>query len=344
MDFDFSKGYTSAFYATILDPVTWDDVERLEIVSGSINRTNTDLRQSASLTLRNYPYDTDRYIRIYMVANQLGSYERVPLFTGIATSPGYTYNAGVRDVTVQCYSVLKPLQDILLRHGWYIKEGSNCLNELQDLLSYTRAPVAFSDYDPEELKKNELEDDIIAEDNESNLSMIELLLYAIDWVMWINGDGTIVLAPNQEDPNIDPASIFSPRNAVIETSFSVQHDMFDCPNCLRVTFNDYMAEAKDEDEDSPLSIQNRGREIWAVEDNVDLLKNETLAEYADKRLLELQDVSETISYDRRYLPEVNTDNKIVLAYPELSGEFIVESQNITLGHAAVVSEQIRRSM
>ena len=339
---DYSKGYTSAFYATVVDPETWTDNDRIELVSGSININDTDLRQSANLEITSYPYDTDKIIRIYMEARQNGMTERVPIFTGWASCSSYSYQSGFRSINVQCYSVLKPADDILIQHGWYVKKGNNCIYELQELLGCTRAPVVFSEEDAEKAKG--IEDDIVAEDNETNLSMVEKLLAAMKWVLWITGDGQIVLAPRQIDDSIDEVATFSPNYDVVESDFTVTRDWFECPNCLRVTYNEFTAVAKDENENSPLSIQNRGREIWAVEDNVDLVNDMTLSEYANKRLAELQQRSEIVSYNRRFSPGVNVENKIVMAYSQLNGEYIITSQNITLGHAAVVSEEIRRSI
>ena len=63
---EFSNGYTATFYAAVVDPGTWQDIDRLEIVSGSISRNENDIRQSADLTLRDYDGKLDRWIRIYM--------------------------------------------------------------------------------------------------------------------------------------------------------------------------------------------------------------------------------------------------------------------------------------
>lgn len=346
---NFSKGYKSSFYMALVDPVSWGDYGRIDILSGSINRTDSDLRQSANVTVTEYPYESDRLVRIFMDVDQNGTTDRVALFTGLASAPSYSYQDGVPNVNIQCYSVLKPLQDIILRHGWYIDKNSDCLTELQDLLNVSGAPVTLYNYDENKLKK--LEEYIVAEDNETNLSMAETLLDAMNWVMWIDGDGTIVLAPNQADLGIKSVITFSKDYDIIQPSFTVNRDWFECPNCLRVTFNEFTAVAKDENDDSPLSIKNRGREIWEVEDNVDLLDNETLAEYAQKRLVKLQERFETVSYDRpytlsnsQYTAEVNVGNKIQIAYPQLSGDFIVTSQNITLGNAAVVNEEVKRSV
>ena len=49
---DWSKGYTSTWYAVILDPVTWRETERIEIIGGTIKCTQTGLRASADIDIK----------------------------------------------------------------------------------------------------------------------------------------------------------------------------------------------------------------------------------------------------------------------------------------------------
>ena len=336
---DYTKGYTASFYATIVDPVSWTDQERFEIVSGSISRSETDLRQNASLTLRNYNTTSEQWIRIYMTATQNGNSERQALFTGLATSPSRQCDNNVWTINVQCYSVLKPAGDIFLQHGWYIGKNANAISILQRLLEPTGAKVEIAG----DIKY--MDEDIIAEDGESNISMIDAILDSIDWVMYIRGDGTIVLSPNPDDGVSLPVYVMSEKiNPIVESSFSIDYDWFECPNVFRATYGNVTAIARDDDPESIMSVPSRGREIWAEENDVDLEKDETVAEYAKRRLLELQEVSETASYNRRFVPDINVTNKISLNYKNLVGNYIVTSQDITLGHAAVTNEKVKRSL
>ena len=338
---DYSKGYRAIFYATVFDPVTWTDSSagRIELLSGSVNRTNSELRNSASLTVKDYDSALDRWLRIYMVSEQLGEQKRVPLFTGLATNPNEDHNGSVANMSLQCYSVLKPAQDIQLEHGWFVAKNYNGVKAIKELLSCTKAPIVET-----EEGIAALDDYIIAEDQETHLSMVEKILDAIDWIMKIAGDGTIILSPAPILGYTEPVLTMSPNeNDIVETSFSIEHDWFECPNVLRVTYNELTAIAKDEDPESPLSIQNRGREIWATESSPALGTDETLGEYTRARLAELQEIYETASYQRRFMPDVYTGDVIRLGYPDLNGDFIIESQSINLGHAATTSETVKRS-
>lgn len=331
---DYSSGYEASFFATFVDPVTWADLSRIEIVSGSISRSDDALKQSANLVLREqYEEANDRYIRIYMDAHQGNDSERVPLFTGLASAPKEGYNNGVVDGTLECYSVLKVAEDIFLDKGWYASAGQNGGTLVENLLSVIPANVEIADNPPP------ITASVVAEDNESRLSMAEYIVDSIGWRLQISGDGSVLVSP---DPD-EPSAIFSPYDYdVIETSFNKSRDWFSCPNVLRVTTGDFSAIVRDDSEDSDLSTVNRGREIWAAEDNVTLSNNESLGKFGLRRLQELQAKTEKVDYKRRFVPEVNQDDMIRINYPDLQGDFYVESQDITLGANANTSEKVYR--
>lgn len=327
---NWESGYTSTFYACFVDPQTWYDTERFEITEGSVERSADSLRQSASLTCTDYDENTERWVRIYMDAVQSGDVSHTPLFTGIATSPSRDIDGNVIERELECFSVLKACEDILLPRGWYVPAGRNGALAIQDLLKVTPAPVEVTGDAPN------IADAIVAEDDETNLTMIEKILKAIGWQMQIRGDGTIVLSP----VSYEPVAELSPLALdIVETSLSVERDWFECPNVFRATMNEMSAVARDDDPDSPLSTVNRGREIW-TQDEADLSDNETLAEYAKRMLTEAQSVSESAKYTRRFLPYVNVGDIVRIDYPQLNGDYRVKSQSIDLTYGGETSEEV----
>jgi hypothetical protein len=136
---------------------------------------------------------------------------------------------------------------------------------------------------------------------------------------------------------------FDPNyNDVIETQIDVALDWYAAPNVLMCTDEDMTAIARDDSRKSPLSTVNRGREVWAFESNCDRGDNESIAEYASRRLAELQQVELSAEYDRRFMPGVLPGDLVRLCYPEqgLDGIFAVDTQSIELGHAARTSERV----
>lgn len=331
---DFSKGITTSYYLTEVDPETWEDINRMEITGGSISRTDADLRQSAQLTLTEYDGTLERWVRVYMDAKQGDEIVHVPIFTGLATSPQRDYNAGVESITLQCYSVLKAAADVYLQKGYYVGTSAPGTSSIRALLRATPAPVIIDG------ESEALADEIIAEANESNLTMADKILKAIGWALQIAGDGTVYIAP----PQTQPAAAFSPDNDVIETSFSRGRDWFACPNIMRATSGDLTAVARDDDPNSELSTQARGRAVWASEDSVTLQDGETIAQYARRRLKELQQRTETVQYTRRFIPGVNIGDIVRLNYTQLSGDYKVTAQTITLDASGSTQENAQRTL
>lgn len=331
---DWSKGYSASYYMTIVDPVTWRDTERIELVSGSIKRQNDGMKESAEVTCVNYPQGVERWVRIYLDTEQEGSDAHVPLFTGLATSPGEDIDGVLRSASLQIYSVLKPAADVNLLRGWYAPAGVSGGTIIRQLLAVTNAPVVVEDNSPA------LQGYIIAEDGETYLTMIERVLTAINWRIRLSGDGTISVEPQSDEPVVtfDPFAL-----DVLETKIKVNADWFSCPNVYLAIDDDLTAIVRDDSENSPLSTVNRGREVWKADTSCNLADNETIEEYAARRLYEAQKVQKTAQYDRRFYPDVVPGDMIRLHYPEqnIDGAFRITTQSITLGYAATTSETVQ---
>lgn len=335
---DWSKGYSASYYMTYVDPKTWVDTNRVEISEGSINRNTDSLRESASITCNESFSNIETWIRIYMNADQDGDKSHEPLFTGLATSPSLDYNGNIKSNSYECYSVLKPVDDIVLKRGWYVSAGASGAEVIKDLLKYTPAPASIPEnyiYEPSQYMK----DYVIAEDGETALSMINVILLAINWRLRIKGDGSISIEPVKKEPNY----IFDPLSLdIIEPSVKISSDWFSVPNVFCAISDGLYAIARDEKSTSPLSIQNRGREVWLTETNCDLSDGESIEAYANRRLQEEQQVMKSASYSRRYFPDLIPGDYVNLNYPKqnMSGTFYISSQSIDLGYSARTNEEV----
>lgn len=326
-------GYTATYYLATVDPLTWRDRERIEITGGKISRNNTGLRVSADIDCKNYRYEQERWVRVWMIATQGDDAERVPLFTGITAPPDRDIEGAVETNQLACNSVLQPAQDVRLPLGWYARTSVPAGVVLKELLSVCPAPFTVEGETPY------LADYIIAEQNENRLTMTEKVLAAIGWRLRIGGDGSISACP----PAVSPAAVFDAlTNDVIEPQIKATNTMFSCPNVFRAVQGDNCFIARDDDPDSPLSTVSRGREIWAEESSADLNDGEDGDAYAARRLQELQKYGTTISYNRRYDPNVVPTDRIELRYPgsRISGVYEVTSQGITLGAGCKTSEEV----
>ena len=333
---DWSKGFSASYYLSVVDRNSWRDGDRINITGGTIKRTYGDLRESADIDCVNYEYlDSEQIIRVWLDARQEGSSSHTPIFTGVASSPGRNINGRLETNTLQCYSILKIAQDVLLPRGWYAPADANGASLIKSLLSVIGLPNDMLHITE---NSNTLKTSIIAEEGENHLSMVDKILYAMNWRMSLNGKGEITIEPITYDPVVIFSSL---DNDVIETSLSVTYDWYNCPNVYRAVVDDISAVAIDDSPDSPYSTVNRGREIWYEDINCYLNENESLSDYARRKLKESQRVSYILSYIRRFDPSVRVDDVVTINYPEqkIFGNYLVTDQTIQLTHGGETTEE-----
>ena len=332
---DWSKGFTAMYYISVVDKNTWCDVDRIEITGGKIKRTDKDLRESADIDCVNYSSNKEQIIRVWLDAKQEGSSSHTPLFTGLATSPDRNIKGSFSTHTLQCYSVLKIAQDMLLPRGWYAPSEINGGDLIRSLLSVL--PVNI------EIEKNSpgIKTAIVSESNENRLSMTDKILNAMNWRMKLDGYGNIYIGPYDKTPI---ARFNALSNDVLEPSLTINYDWYNIPNVYRAVMDDSYSIARDDNPDSILSTVNRGREIWVEDSSVYLQDEETLSEYANRMLKESQQAATTISYTRRFNPSVYISDVVHLAYnaQNIEGDYFVSSQTITLGYNARTSEEVSK--
>lgn len=331
---DWNKGFSAKYYASFVDPQTWKDIETFNITGGSIKNTDSGLRCSADVNCINYQQRTERWVRIWLDAAQTGSAAHVPIFTGLATVPERNIDGKLVSTPLTCYSVLKAAQDVLLPLGYYAPTGISGAGLVKSLLSEViPAPVTIIGDSPS------LSRYIIAEDNENRLSLSEKILAAINWRLRVQGDGSVSICSmaTELSAQFDPL-----ENDSIEPQLKAINDWYSCPNVFRAIVGDTSAVARDDNLNSPLSVPNRGREVWMEERDCDLADNELLSEYAQRRLKEEQRNYLSVDYDRRFRPDVVPSDLVRLHYPAqgLNGTFYISAQTIEIGYGARTSEEV----
>lgn len=327
-----SEGFTGTYYITIIDPATWRDLSRMEITGGTVERSADGLLQSADLDMTELPDMTEAWVRIWMDADQ-GGVEHVALFTGLTSAPSRSLDGLRESYKVECYSVLKAVDDILLDRGYYVPAEMPAPQAAVKLLSKGVAPVELADVN----NYPALQGAIIAEDDETALTMAQKVVDAVGWRIHIDGRGVIYVEPKPDEV----VEIFdSEGNDVMELQITDERDWFSCPNVLRCISDDLTAIARDDDSESPLSTVSRGREVWMQESNVKLGTNESLAAYAARRLKELQNPARTASYARRFDPNIEVGALVRINHPEINidGVFEVTHQSLELGYGCKTSE------
>ena len=334
---NWNSGFSALYELKKVDPVTFEDMGSFEFVSGTIDRVNSGLMESADLTMTENP--GERWIRVYLNAKQETGGARIPLFTGLTSAPERALNGHREQFTVECYSVLKPADDILVARGYYAPAGADAGKLVAELLSAGPAPVVMDGESPN------LSEAVVAEDSMSRLDVAWLILDAIGWRLRIEGNGTVHVSPPAEDVS---AVFDTDENDVVELNVTDNQDWFSVPNCIRVTSGDSCVEYKDDDTDSPVSTIARKKarggngEIWASDTASAIGDHESLAEYAVRILREKQAPARTISYTRRYRPGVLVSDLVALRLPsvKIDGQFKITSQSITLGYGCRTAEEV----
>lgn len=333
MAMEWNKGYSASYYLALVDPVTWTDRDSAEIISGSINRSLDGLMESASIESNANMDDIEFWVRIYMNTEQSGSIGHEAIFTGLATTPRKDIEGAFEKSSLECYSVLKPAEDIYLLRGWYAPAGSNGADVVQELLSVTPAPISINGV------SNTLDTNIVAEDGETRLSMAYKILNIIGWRLRLKGDGTISIEPLAEEPYV----LFDATDYdILEPRISISADWFSIPNVFCAIEDMTSAIAQDNNPDSPLSIENRGRQVWMTESVSGMSEEDSIDSYAQRRLEEEQRLAKPVGYTRRYIPDVVPGDLVSLNYPDqgLVGYFEITSQKIDLGYSASTEEEV----
>ena len=189
---NWNDGFSALYELMKVDPVSWYDSGSFDFVSGSVRHMDSGLLESADLTMTENPEEC--WIRVYLKAKQEAGGARTPIFTGLTSVPERTGDGTRITYRVECYSVLKPLEDILTPRGYYAPAGANGAQLVRELLSAGAAPVVVEGESPALLEP------IISEDITTRLSMAQMILDAIGWRFRITGDGTIHVCEAASDP------------------------------------------------------------------------------------------------------------------------------------------------
>lgn len=334
---DWNKGFSAQYDLMKVDPVSFLDMGFLKFTAGTIDNKSDGLMQSADLTMTEDPGEC--WVRVYLKARQTAGGARVALFTGLTSAPERKMDGARPTYNVECYSVLKPVDDILVPRGYYAPAGADAVTLVAELLSAGPASVEIDQDGPS------LVESIVAEDDMSRLDVAWLILNAIGWRLRIEGTGTVHICP----PATDSSATFDTRNNdIIELELTDTQDWFSVPNCIRVVSGQQYVEYKDDDPDSTVSTvsrkTNRGGtgEIWTSDNASSIGSNESLAEYAIRTLRSQQAPARTVGYSRRFTPAVMVGDLVTLGLSSarISGTFRVSGQKIELGYGCRTTEEV----
>lgn len=302
---DWLQPMQQTFEYFIVDPGTWKDSKRLvNIKSSSVSRdASAETLGSASISLTESIGEC--YIRIYLATIQNGVTERHPLGTFLVQTPSLSFDGKLHSVSVDAYTPLVELKENKPPLGYYIPEGEYVMDESFRLVEeHARAPVVWTDCDVKFYK------DFISNTDDTWMSyLIDAVAYA-KYEFALDEVGRILFAPKQDTASLQPVWTYTDDNSsILYPSIDMERDMYGVPNVVEVVYSDdndyYYSRVVNDDENSPTSTINRGREILYRVEKPSLSGVPTQAmidEYAVEVLRQLSSIECTVSYTHGYCP------------------------------------------
>lgn len=341
MEIDWTESMEQYFEYYEVDPNTWKDKKKLEIVkSCSIDRDEgADTLGSASIDV----IDTlgECYIRIYLIAIQNRNRYKVTLGTYLVQTPTSSFDGKNRNVSMDAYTPLLELKENPPPLGYALNKGENIMSNAYKIARENcRATVVETTSD------KLLQDNFVADPNEKWLSYLSDLIAQADYKFYLDEDGKVLFAPIQKVDELQPVWTFNDDNSsIIQPEINLSHDLFGIPNVVEVisATGEHYARVVNDDPNSPTSTVNRGREIIYRDNDPNLPGYPTqdqIEEYANKLLSKLSSVEYQVSYTHGYCP-VRVGDCVRLNYTRAGLDNVkakVISQSIKCEHGCTVSE------
>lgn len=327
---NWSESYSASWRVFRVNRLTWADGEMLSSVdSVSLSKTaDGKLLESGSMELTG-EFQTD-YYRIVMTAEQGSEIERVDVATLLFDVNGGTVNYGTTASKVSGYSVLYPASTMAVTTGEYAPAGVDGVIYARDLLqSAINAPVVTEG-------SFTLNDHIVHELGSSVIDAVWSVLDAGDYILQVDGHGTVHIRPKPTDPSL---IIDSTNAGLLSNGIEFDSDVSEIPNRYIVIDSGSIVTAVNADANSPVSTVTRGYNVDIIDKSPTPIDGETYSEYANRRLHQASVLKDTRSYTREYAPNVFPYSIIRGSIDGLLGDYRVESQSINCDNGIVVQEK-----
>lgn len=341
---DWLSSMEQTFEYYIVDPGTWKDNKKLDIVKSATIKRDLSVETLGSATINITESIGECYIRVYLIAIQNGITYRIPLGTFLAQTPSSSFDGKVRSVSMDAYTPLIELKENPPPLGYSISKNENILDTAYKIIrEKARAPVVSGKSD------DVLYSDFVSNTDDTWLSYITDLIANAKHIFDLDEMGRILFAPKQNMASLQPVWTYTDDNSsILYPNVSMEHDLYGIPNVVEVIYStnkdQYYSRVVNDDVNSPISTINRGREIIHRVTDLDLAGIPTYAqvdEYAKNLLHELSSVEYTITYTHGYCP-VRLGDCVRLNY-ERAGIHNVKakviSQSITCESGCPVEEK-----
>ena len=308
-DWSLSMQQTYEYY--IVNPETWKDTRQINVVKSSTINRDSEAETLGSATFEVTESLGECYIRVYLITIQNGVKEKHALGTFLVQTPATSFDGKIRNISMDAYTPLLELKEKQPPIGYAIVKSKNTEND-ESIMDHaykltqeaTRAPVVPASCD------TKLVNDFVAETNDTWLSFISDLIKNAKYKLVLDELGRVLYAPEQDTASLQPVWTYDDSNSsILYPSISMDHDLYGIPNVVEVIYSNdskqFYSKVSNDDENSPTSTVNRGREIiYRVTDPgfVGIPTSNQLDEYAERLLKELSTIEYTITYTHGYCP------------------------------------------
>lgn len=302
---DWSKSMKQTFEYYKVDPITWHDDKPLNNIIDSRIERDSGAETLGSATLTTSELIGECYIRIYLITFQNGIKEKFPLGTFLVQTPSYSFDGKIKNVSVDAYTPLIELKEKQPPIGFFIPRERNVLDESYKLMiDNLRAPVVKTS------STEVVPYDFVSDVNDTWMTYIKDLLSLSNYYMDLDPMGNILFEPKRLKGALKPIWIYNDDNSsILYPSISLEKDLYGIPNVIEVIYSTdeyyFYKRIENREESSPVSIQNRGREIIHRVTNPEIegIPNKNKIErYAERLLEELSSLEYTVTYTHGYCP------------------------------------------
>lgn len=352
----------------IVDPGTWRDVKRILTVKNCTFNRDLDAETLGSATIDVTESLGECYVRGYLVTYQNGIKEKHPLGTVLVQTPAMSFDGKVRSTSLDAYTPLIELKENPPPLGYSIlkRDGRPIIAAACDLLRENmRAPVVPTESD------TILSHDFVADPNDTWLSYINALIANAKYTVYDDSNnprwtrtgytlaldelGRVMFSPKRDTASMQPIWTYNDDNSsILHPEVTVNRDLYGIPNVVEVVYSHRLdgsgelvryATAENNDPDSPVSIQSRGRKIKRRITDPNFFggvpSQRQLEEYAEQALKELSTLEYTVNYTHGYCP-VRIGDCVRLNYSRAGLNNVkakVVSQSISCTPGCPVSEK-----
>lgn len=302
---DWTSTMQQTFEYYIVDPGTWKDARKIDmVISSNINR-DLSAETLGSATINTTESLGECYIRIYLITIQNGIREKHPLGTFLVQTPSYSFDGKNKSISLDAYTPLLELKENPPPLGYSILKDQNILNmAIQIIREQVRAPIIATTND-ETLFSN-----FVADVNDTWITFVIDLLANAKMTLGLDELGRIMFIPEQKTAALQPVWTYDDSNSsILYPDLDIDHDLYGIPNVVEVIYsngvNHYYGTAINDNPSSPISTVARGRKITHRITDPGLPGNpsqEQIQQYAELALKNLSTLEYTVTYKHGYCP------------------------------------------